>query len=109
MTGDAVTRSGANLDTDFAKAWLAAPTDPNVVMADGVNVINCDNCHQVHEANTNSYTFILDTAEVNVGAPPSTSTATWEVAPYDATVVVPVPAGIGGDHNQFCAECHPFN
>ena len=107
QSGDTVTRTDTTLTVDMAVAWLQTPTDTNVVMTNGTDIINCDNCHQVHDANDPSYTFILDTAAGNVAA--GAADADPVSGNYTAAYVTSVLQNKGGDHQLFCDQCHPYN
>jgi predicted CXXCH cytochrome family protein len=106
QTGDTVSRTNNTMSTDLALSWLRTPTDTNIVITDDLGILNCDTCHQVHDANTESFTFILDTAEANVGTHTTLSYPTYNL--YTATYVTPRQMGVGGDHAKLCAQCHPY-
>ena len=109
MTNDTITRTEANrnLETSIVVDWLQTPTDPNL-SAMGNDVFSCDNCHQVHDANTNSTSFILDVANDTALVATSVAVSRRTVAPYSATYATEYQASPGSDHSGFCDQCHPY-
>jgi predicted CXXCH cytochrome family protein len=135
MSGDTVSRTGQTIDTDNSNgyellsgqapvgtpnplSWLGGlpgvSTFPGGAAADRMS---CDSCHQVHDANTNSRTYILDAPEPNVrpgadlvdyerGVPPV------HAAPFTDGLSHPLgnTDGAGGlpdlDYTGFCDQCH---
>ncbi len=112
LTGDTITRTetNRNLSTDPAlgDGWLVDPAgDPNLILsAIGDNFFTCDTCHQIHDANSNSQTFILDTAPANVAT--NTALTLPTSGSYIASYVTGYQTSPGGDHSSFCDQCHPY-
>jgi predicted CXXCH cytochrome family protein len=104
VTGETVSRTGAVLSTTNT-TWLRSARVGQATW--GTNKISCDSCHQPHDANTNSYTFILDAPVDNVGAakPFATQRTT---STYTATYITERQQGKGGDYTQFCNQCHLY-
>jgi hypothetical protein len=121
MTGMTVTRT--SLPLNAAAEWLR-PTLLGYATLDRVrNAMSCDSCHQPHDANSNSSTFILDVpmvgpigpylVPVEPGVPdparPSESTSmgyllagTGERGKY----ATPTLQGKGGPYHGQCEQCH---
>ncbi len=64
VTGKTVSRTGTTPNT--SASWLRSPIIGDATL--GTNKISCDSCHQPHDANSASYTFILD-APVSIATP----------------------------------------
>ncbi len=113
VTGTIVSRTGATPNT--SASWLRSPIIGDATL--GTNQISCDSCHQPHDANSDSYTFILD-APVSIGSPlinPVVGAGTVETtnpaatAAYaDTTYATPTLQGRGGDFTGFCDQCHMY-
>jgi len=119
LTGQTVSRTGAALST--SGSWLRGTVLGNATL--GTNKLSCDGCHQPHDANTNSYTFILDApatvafpsgsqttvgaGTVDAGQPEAT--AGYPTANGSAgTYATPTLAGKGGSFTGFCDQCHTY-
>ncbi len=131
MTTDNVGRTGALLDTTIATAtrpWLvtgspkatptggAAGTSTWTTGAPGAGIMTCESCHQVHDANTQSASLIVEAPNANVtGGTVQAITATnyyggnaianrlREKAPSFATGNGTMP-----DVSMFCDQCHGY-
>ncbi len=116
LTGMTVSRTGQPLDA--GASWLRSPVG-NATMDTTNDYVSCDSCHQVHDANPNSVTFILDAPDTYdfgsgpvtlVGAgsddttDPELDNVNAELQPY----VVPTLSGRGGDFTGFCDQCHIY-
>ena len=82
----------------------------------GADLMNCDSCHQVHDANTDSRTYILDAPDPNVTAGPDTDDyergGPPHVDPYKAGFAHPLGNTDLADgppdlnYTGFCDQCH---
>jgi mono/diheme cytochrome c family protein len=113
LTGDNIDRADPDrtLSTDYTNiSWLVDPAaDPNLVLSsDTDNFFTCDSCHQVHDANTNSRTFILDTEPLNVQPAPVSILVDPTDGNYTTDYVTTYQQSPGGDHSEFCNQCHPY-
>lgn len=79
----------------------AGPGDSNYPAA---NAMNCDSCHQVHDAATTSGTYILDAlaAKVVSAAPRSAATTLYTANDYTRSLVTDV------NYELFCTMCHAY-
>jgi predicted CXXCH cytochrome family protein len=102
MTGDMVDRTGLAIDIVLAKDWLADPTGSEVTWDIANDIMSCDSCHQVHDAETDSANMILEAADADI--PPAAG------AVVDANNLVPnFPDGNRGpNHEVFCQYCHGY-
>ena len=70
--------------------------------------MNCDSCHQIHDANTSSGTYILEAPSGNITDP----NEPLDTAPNDArggTVAGVTPQGNNNaDYTPFCDQCHYY-
>ncbi len=100
MTGDIVSRTGVALST--TASWLRSPILGNATFP-AANQVNCDSCHQPHDADSDSGTYILDTHssyDATVTTAPSGDgevPTNYRVAPTD-----------GLDYSGFCDSCHTY-
>jgi len=120
-----VSRSSEPIDTN-AK-WLRRSTLGYVTMDRSKDLMSCDSCHQPHDANSESFTFILDAPDiVNVGsnavkavaagvveiqnpAEVVSGTLNYPTANGDfSTYSTPTLVGRGGDYTGFCEQCHYY-
>ena len=96
MTGDGVTRTGANLVTNGA--YTRAAIEGNATYPAG-DALNCDSCHQPHDADTGGGTYIYDSGE-------------GMVPPHDVTSANLVDGSVRGsaiaaiEDAPFCDSCH---
>jgi hypothetical protein len=65
------------------------------------NRVNCDSCHQVHDAQDVGGSFIL---EVGAGA----GAGLANVALYGVNIAQDAAASQGIDHNLLCTQCHGY-
>jgi hypothetical protein len=112
MTGDTVTRAEPDrvLSSDPADGdWLRDPNafDGNLVIGNNAN-FTCDGCHQVHDANSNSASFILDVANANDVVSTSVDVGYRTVGPYTSSYSTRYQLTPGSDHSGFCDMCHPY-
>jgi predicted CXXCH cytochrome family protein len=116
MTGDLVKTGGDHtLNTSLntsTRPWMQAPTDANVILNQTANIINCDSCHQVHQANTGSRTFIIDVSAGSYGLTGSFSSYPATFGSYTSVGgVAYFPStwsGKGPTYTAFCQQCHPY-
>ncbi len=108
-TGSIVSRTGAVLNIDTAKAWLTTYVSgsKDATWNVAANRMSCDSCHQIHDANTQSANYILDAlnADVTLGGdyiPPASIPDGTSFVPYYPDGTKP------GDYATFCAYCHPY-
>ena len=133
MFSDNVGRTGTTLSTlinTTTRPWLAAlapaavpaggaaGTSTWITGGPGTGSMTCDSCHQVHDANTQSGTLILEAPNANVtgGTPTSITSANY----YGGTGVLanrmrqqPPAGGSAGigtmpDVSMFCDQCHTY-
>lgn len=119
VTGQTVSRTGVALST--TASWLRA--SPLGYATLGTNKLSCDGCHQPHDANTNSYTFMLDApatvtfpsgsqTTVGVGTLETTNPAATTAYPTATgaagTYATPTLQGKGGSFTGFCDQCHTY-
>ncbi len=115
QTGDTVSRTGLPLSTDTTVAWLKAPSDAsfgatwvdtNLTFGTAPVLLSCDSCHQVHDANSEGHTYILDAKNSNVTA--GSTQAQTGIAGY-ADSVWPVRAvNSNAKVEDLCGTCHPY-
>lgn len=126
---DTVTRSNEQLATDPAvRSWVARPGTPdaNVVMnvgGAGAGIINCDSCHQPHQANTRSLTYIIDATNNSVSDTVPAGESRLQIAGFGSYTTINQGGGMpyfpskwagtgatgkGPDAQRFCSECHPY-
>lgn len=122
MTSDTVSRTNAALSTSVAAGSFldaAAPKGQPLNASGatygtpaygyptfpGTNQMNCDSCHQTHDANTASGTFILDAPEAYVvdtgtanGARGGAGHPVGDLDPTNRTV----------EYTGFCDQCHRY-
>lgn len=121
MTNAVVSKTGQVLDANAP--WLR-PVSLGYAAMDRVrNALSCDSCHQPHDANSNSFTFILDaplTGTIGAYDPPVGVGVTERVQPSEAvefgyhvarkggesSYATPTLEGTGGSYAGFCAQCH---
>jgi hypothetical protein len=79
----------------------------------GGDFMSCDSCHQVHDANTQSATYILDAPEVNVGEGPTVALQTrGGTDPLGGGLAHPLANTQDADglpdldFTGFCDQCH---
>ncbi len=102
-----------------ARPWMGTPDTAeasNVILDQTANIISCDSCHQVHQANTGSRTFIVDVSSARYGTGGATFSGT-RVASF-GSYSTPYPGGIayfpsiwtgkGPAYTAFCQQCHPY-
>jgi len=118
LTGDTVTRTNLALSTNTTGSFLAtdAPTaTPSIAGTPGAgyssfpgaNQVSCDSCHQTHDANSDSGTYILDAPEGNASATTSAQHAGNGGANANGHVNTPVtPTNL--DYTGFCDQCHRY-
>jgi predicted CXXCH cytochrome family protein len=103
MTGDLVTRTGKELATD--SSHTRRDIQGNVTYpAD--NGLNCDTCHQPHDADTDGGTYIFDSDPHS--DPQYDVTSEGQLG--DDHVPTNLRGGdvIGKKHSQFCTSCHSY-
>ncbi len=110
MTGSTVSKAvdagrGTTTLITTAGTYANASGAPGTGTYPVANAMNCDSCHQVHDANTNSGTFILDTAAANVTA---ATPRAGSVALYGATISRSTTASGAIDYAAFCTMCHTY-
>lgn len=122
VTGQVVGRTGATLSTGAA-AWLRGTVLGYATL--GSNALSCDGCHQPHNANTNSGTFILDAPEsVTINATSYLSVAAGTAEGTEPSVSSSNPTyletttsggytsttwqGRGGQYTAYCDQCHTY-
>jgi len=119
--------TGQNVGTGSAHVlnstvpWLRSPLLGYATL--GTNALSCDGCHQPHDANTASYTFILDAPaivayptgpQIAVGAGtletnnPAATTAYPTATGAAGTYATPTLQGKGGSYTGFCDQCHLY-
>ncbi len=133
MFNDPIGRTGANLNTlidTTTRPWLAAAapaatptggalgTSTWISGAAGTGSMTCDSCHQVHDAETNSASLIVEAPEANVtgGTPINVAEANYYggtnpiskrlrqgTASNGETTVNAMP-----DVSIFCDQCHTY-
>jgi len=89
LTGDTVDSTGALLDNTSNDPPAANPPNGNATYPAN-NAMNCDSCHQPHDADTDSGTYIL---EDNV-------TSTGGAGDTRGTDIVDLT------YHEFCRDCH---
>lgn len=131
MTADPVGPTNANLDTTIAagRPWIAAAA-PTAIPAGGAagtstwttggpaaGIMTCESCHQVHDAETNAGTLILESPDANVtgGTVVAVTSANYYGGGTIARRLREKPAaggsaGIGTmpDVSRFCDQCHTY-
>jgi predicted CXXCH cytochrome family protein len=105
MTGDnvAVTvgnPTGHTLNTTTAGV-IRSPIVGNVTFP-GANKMNCDSCHQPHDADSDSGTYILDSILTDVTATAGPTTDGETPANYLGSTAT------GLSFSTFCANCHDY-
>ena len=134
MSGDTVSRTNMVLINDAAsnsfellRATLIGTGTPDITPAGapgtstfpgdvGSHLMNCDSCHQVHDANSQSMTYILEAPDPNVGEGSDTGLYDRGIpnhgAPYSGGYPHPQSnlTGIDGfpelNYTGFCDQCH---
>jgi len=118
LTGSIVSRTGAATNT--TASWIRAAVFGNATMDTANDRLSCDSCHQVHDANPNSNTFILDApdtdnlgtaAAVTLVAAGTVDAGTPELDNVNAELtgyVVPTLSGRGGNFTGYCDQCHMY-
>jgi hypothetical protein len=113
MTSDTVTKAAdlglspttlltANGTRNTYANTVGAPNDGEYP---AVNAMNCDSCHQTHDANTNSGTFILDAAAAKVTATtPRAVAVNLYGGSYTRTSTTAGAVAFQG----FCTMCHTY-
>lgn len=101
--------------------WIRKPVLGYVTL--GTNELSCDSCHQPHDANTESFTFILDApaavafpSGTQVTVAPGIVDASHPEATTDyptangtsGTYATPTLQGKGGSFMGFCDQCHKY-
>lgn len=118
LSGQTVSRTGTTLST--TASWLRGTVLGDATL--GTNVLSCDGCHQPHDANTASYTFILDApasvtfpsgshATVGAGTVESTNpaaTTEYPTATGSGGYATPTLQNKGGEFTGFCDQCHVY-
>ncbi len=118
LTANFVSRTGNQIDTNSAYLDINAPTAlggyttyPPANNAKGTpGEMSCDSCHQVHDASTNSATYILDAPPANVANPD----ALFENDRGEPVLTlggghINHPRGnLDVDYTQFCEQCHMY-
>jgi predicted CXXCH cytochrome family protein len=109
MTGQQVGQDKHVLTTNVGESWLATPTDTVNVKLSNNNMLNCDTCHQPHDAATFSRTFIIDVENASISAiTPNSFVANAGVMGSYNGYWPSVQVGKGNYHTRFCAQCHPY-
>jgi hypothetical protein len=116
MSADIVGRTGVALATDVTNVdWLKTPSDASygatwvdtnpTLSAAADDDFSCDSCHQVHDANPSSGTYILDAkpASVTLGSTTAGSGTGYAASDFP---VRSVNGNVGVA--EFCGTCHPY-
>ncbi|MFC1856332.1 hypothetical protein ACFL2A_07340, partial [Thermodesulfobacteriota bacterium] len=115
LTGDTVSKTDAVLTTDVTTSKMLHPTAPTATPTiSGTPVpgtstfpnspaittdMNCDSCHQVHDANNNGATYILEAPEGNVLGGGSMVTRGGVNHPQGTS---------DSEFSGFCDQCHEY-
>ncbi len=115
------TQGDHTLRTDWSTAsvtWFSQPSDSNMTDIAEANPGNftCDNCHQPHDANTASRTFILDASNTTISAASHATNLTTltpgtggtYAAKYFPMRSAPRTGGANLDVGKYCNECHNY-
>jgi hypothetical protein len=98
MTGDNVSRTGGPLNT--SSSYTRGTIEGNVTYP-APNAINCDSCHQPHDADTHGGTFIYESGENT--SPPHDVTSSNETNGSARGADIP-----NIEDAPFCDSCHYY-
>ncbi len=115
LTGMIVSRTQEPLNC-FSD-WIRPSAEGYATLGRSTDAMSCDSCHQPHDANSNSYTFMLDSPDKltlqetgesetvvmgNIDNPNPAATSYYP----DGDYATPTLESVGGDHSGFCRQCH---
>ncbi len=109
MSGDTITKAVLNnvspttLVTAAGRYAVATPTV--YATYPSADKMNCDSCHQTHQADTNSATYIMETNAAG-SAVTGTPADGVSIYGYSKTAVRYPSGGAGLDYTAFCGLCH---
>ncbi|GAB4279749.1 MAG: hypothetical protein Kow0092_35490 [Deferrisomatales bacterium] len=123
LTGDSVSGGFGSRPMDLGGPSMLPEVLGHATVDRSRGALSCDSCHQPHDANTHSYTFILDVPEQGpIGAYTATPVEAGPLDPakpsehssygyYRAdgtrgTYTTPTLTGRGGPHVGLCKQCH---